>query len=82
MVCMTVCCCLLNNSASKINCFVNFTRIIKFSVVSIKLAEEWYSVNEDAGSVTICVEKIGQTAIDISISIRARESSPRSATGE
>lgn len=50
--------------------------------MSIKLAEEWYSVNEDAGSVTICVEKIGQTTIDISISIRARESSPRSATGE
>ena len=49
--------------------------------VSLRLDEEVYTVNEDDGTVEICVEKVGQTTDDITVSLVIRETSPASAEG-
>ena len=51
-------------------------------MLSVRLAEEEYTVNEDDGTVTICVERIGQSADDITVTIRSQESMPPDAEGE
>lgn len=50
--------------------------------VSVVLAEESYVVNEDDGTVEICVERIGESEDDITVTIITGESSPPSAIGE
>lgn len=51
--------------------------------MSVRLSEEDYRVNESEGFVTICVRKIGgESAGDITVTIRSRETSPPSAEGE
>ena len=56
--------------------------IALFIAFSVRIAEEDYIVNENEGTVTICVEKLGQTAEDITVTIRSVERSPVSADGK
>lgn len=51
-------------------------------MVSVRLAEEEYTVNEDERTVTVCVERIGQSADGIMVTVRSQESMPPSAEGE
>ena len=50
-------------------------------MLSIRFEEENYIVNETAGTVTVCVERVGRTADPIMVTINAAESSPSDASG-
>lgn len=47
----------------------------------MRLQEQDYRVDEGAGTVTVCVERIGESDIDITLTVNARESTPVSAMG-
>ena len=53
-----------------------------FLELSVTLTEDNYEVNEDEGTVEICVERIGESAEDITVTISAGESTPASAEGK
>ena len=53
-----------------------------FLDLSVRLTDDNYEVNEDEGTVEICVERIGQTTEDIPVSITATEASPVGARGK
>ena len=53
-----------------------------FVVTSIRLTEDEYRVNEDGDTVEVCVERIGQTTEDITVSLNSEETSPASAAGK
>ena len=40
-----------------------------------------YDVNEDSGNVTVCVRKDLEVAMEFSVTVLSRESSPVDATG-
>ena len=50
-------------------------------MLSIRFEEENYIVNETAGTVTVCVERVGRAADPIMVTINAAESSPSDASG-
>ncbi len=50
-------------------------------VTSVKLTQDDYTVNEDEGTVTICVERVGRSSESITVTVRSRELSPADAIG-
>ena len=50
-------------------------------MLSVRFSEDAYEVNEGAGTVTICVQRIGESANPITVTVSSREISPASATG-
>ena len=53
-----------------------------FPDVSVRFTEDDFRVNEDEGTVTICVRRIGDSASSITVTIRSRETAPASARGK
>ena len=53
-----------------------------FPDVSVRFTEDNFRVNEDEGTVTICVRRIGDSASSITVTIRSRETAPASARGK
>ena len=60
-------------------CDVNV--VFAFAVTSVKLSVDNYMVVESEGSVEVCVERIGDSTENTTVTIIARESSPADATG-
>ena len=56
--------------------------VLSSLVLSVRLAEDEYVVDEDDETVEICVERIGESADDTTVSITAGEQNPASAEGE
>ena len=50
------------------------------TVITVLLAEDEYRLDED-GTVTVCVQRMGSTTEDISLTLTTAETSPPSATG-
>ena len=53
-----------------------------FAGVRVRLTEDDYTVNEDEGTVEVCVVREGETTAPITVTINTGETSPPSATGE
>ena len=53
-----------------------------FVGVSVRLSEDDYRVNEDDGTVRICVVRDGVSADPITVNVTSREASPANATGK
>ena len=70
---------MLNRLHSVIYCNPNY--LTSFPVLSIRFEEENYIVNETAGTVTVCVERVGRAANPIMVTINAAESFPSDASG-
>ncbi len=49
--------------------------------VTVRFVEENPVVSENSSSVTICVERLGSSAEDITLMVRAQESNPPDARG-
>ena len=47
----------------------------------MRFSEDNYEVNEGAGTVAICVQRIGESTNPITVTVSSREISPASATG-
>lgn len=60
----------------------NISVFVNSTAFSVRIVEDNYVVNENEGTVTICVEKQGQTAQDVTVTIRSVERSPVSADGK
>ena len=50
--------------------------------VRVRLTQDDYTVNEDEGTVEVCVVREGETTDPITVTINTGETNPPSATGE
>ena len=55
---------------------------IFIAALSVRIVDRDNTVNEDEETVEICVERIGQSAEDITVTLVSSEQSPASASGE